>query len=79
MNQRFCQTASADEITELLEGYKRRCEEMEILPPEMVTTDNCCQVRRAILKSIPETRVVLDVYHFYMRCTVISREDEMIE
>ncbi|OBZ65128.1 hypothetical protein A0H81_14885 [Grifola frondosa] len=33
----------------------------------MVVVDNCCHVRGAIVKVFPNTRVVLDVWHFLMR------------
>jgi hypothetical protein len=65
--QRLCQSGSAEETTEILEGYARRCEELKILPPEMVVVDNCCHVRNAVKKALPKTLIVLDVYHFLMR------------
>jgi hypothetical protein len=67
-DQRFCQSASADEITEMLDGYMRRCKILKHPPPEMVIADNCCHVRKKIVKSIPETHVALDVFHFQKRC-----------
>jgi hypothetical protein len=65
--QRLCQTASADEMSEILEGYKRRCELLRVPYPEMAIVDNCCHVRNAITRVLPDTHVVLDVYHFLMR------------
>ena len=65
--QRLCQSGSAEEITEILKGYTRRCEELKIPLPEMVVVDNCCHVRNAIKKALPKTLIVLDVYHFLMR------------
>ncbi|KAJ7150806.1 hypothetical protein C8R46DRAFT_1229740 [Mycena filopes] len=47
---RFCQSASPAELGELLMGLKRRCEELGIPFPVMITVDNCCQVAKDILK-----------------------------
>jgi hypothetical protein len=66
--QRFCQSASPAEIHELLEGIKRRCSVGERELPEILVVDNCCQVRRQVCEVMPEILVVLDVYHFLMRC-----------
>lgn len=65
--QRFCLSASPDEITEFLKGYVRRCSLLQVALPEMVVVDNCCQMRNAIQKAIPSICVVLDVYHFQRR------------
>ncbi|KAJ7130666.1 hypothetical protein C8R46DRAFT_1236100 [Mycena filopes] len=64
---RFCQSASPAELGELLMGLKRRCEELGIPFPVMITVDNCCQVARDILKVFPDIQICLDVYHFMMR------------
>lgn len=65
--QRFCQSVSPAEIQEVLEGFKRRCEEIGVPLPEMVIVDNCCHVRSSIVKALPEVDVVLDVWHFLAR------------
>lgn len=67
VSQRFCQTQSATEITEMLQGYVDRSELMGILLAIMIVVDNCCHVRSAILAVLPLILVVLDVFHFKMR------------
>lgn len=65
--QRFCQTQSASEITEMLQGYVERCGLLGVLLALMVIVDNCCHSRNAILAALPLTLVVLDVFHFKQR------------
>lgn len=65
--QRLCQTNSASEIQESLQGIRHRCQLLGIEPPILVTADNCCHIRNAVNKALPDTDVVLDVYHFLMR------------
>ncbi|CAK5283262.1 unnamed protein product [Mycena citricolor] len=67
---RFCQSASPAEIFETLEGLRRRCEQLGVDLPEMVTVDNCCQVRSKILESMPGIDICLDTYHFIVRYLV---------
>ena len=38
--------------------------------PEMMVTDNCCQVHRAVESALPETDCILDVWHFIARYIV---------
>jgi hypothetical protein len=64
----MCQSASADETTELLEGYADRCKILEIAPAKTAVVDNCCHVRSKIKKALPDINVVLDVWHFQKRC-----------
>ncbi|KAJ7157998.1 hypothetical protein C8R43DRAFT_1180381 [Mycena crocata] len=64
---RFCQSGSATEIVELLEGLKARLELLGVPLPEMVTVDNCCTVGNKIRDVLPLIKVLLDVYHFIMR------------
>ncbi|KAJ7615765.1 hypothetical protein DFH06DRAFT_1365836 [Mycena polygramma] len=64
---RFCQSGSATEIVELIEGFKRRVELLGVKLPEMVTVDNCCTVGNKIRSVVPDIKVLLDVYHFMMR------------
>ncbi|KAJ7026747.1 hypothetical protein C8F04DRAFT_966119, partial [Mycena alexandri] len=52
---------------EMLMGIRRRCLELGIPFPLMITVDNCCQVAKDILKAFPEIQICLDVYHFMMR------------
>ena len=65
--QRFCQSQSTSEITELLEGLVRRCEELGVAAPVMAVVDNCCHVRNAMTPVLALLRIVLDVYHFKRR------------
>ncbi|KAJ7607603.1 hypothetical protein DFH06DRAFT_1486459 [Mycena polygramma] len=67
---RFCQSGSATEIVELIEGFKRRVELLGVKLPEMVTVDNCCTVGNKIRSVVPDIKVLLDVYHFMMRYAV---------
>ncbi|KAJ7668743.1 hypothetical protein DFH06DRAFT_1378734 [Mycena polygramma] len=57
---RFCQSGSATEIVELIEGFKRRVELLGVKLPEMVTVDNCCTVGNKIRSVIPDIKVLLD-------------------
>ena len=38
--------------------------------PEMMVTDNCCQVHRAVESALPEMDCILDVWHFIARYIV---------
>ncbi|KAJ6460701.1 hypothetical protein C8R47DRAFT_1226202 [Mycena vitilis] len=68
---RFCQSGSASEIVELLQGLKTRLDALGVPYPEMVTVDNCCHVKTQILSVIPDIRVLLDVFHFLMRYAAV--------
>ncbi|KAI0066538.1 hypothetical protein BV25DRAFT_1912599 [Artomyces pyxidatus] len=65
---RLCQNKSNAEIDEILQGIRQRCAALETALPEMVVVDNCCTVRGGIVKALDESKVVLDVWHFMMRC-----------
>ncbi|KAJ7029100.1 hypothetical protein C8F04DRAFT_1188031 [Mycena alexandri] len=65
--QRFCQSASPVEMGEMLMGIRRRCVELGISFPLMITVNNCCQVAKDILKAFPDIQICLDVYHFMMQ------------
>ena len=65
--QRFCQTQANGEIEELLGGIRERCGALGVPDPEIVVVDNCCHVRRAIERALPNASTVLDVWHFIMR------------
>ncbi len=65
--QRLCQTNAAAEIQESLEGIRQCCQQLRIEVPVLVAADNCCQIRNAVIKVLPNADVVLDVYHFLMR------------
>jgi hypothetical protein len=65
--QRLCQTKANAEMTELLTGIRRRHEALGLPMPEMMVTDNCCQVRRAVQSALPETDCILDVWHLIAR------------
>ncbi|EGO22399.1 hypothetical protein SERLADRAFT_451253 [Serpula lacrymans var. lacrymans S7.9] len=54
-------------MEELLEGLKSRYEELDQPLPQMVIVDNCCHVRSAVNKAMPDAQVGLDVFHFIMR------------
>ncbi|THH23181.1 hypothetical protein EUX98_g7992 [Antrodiella citrinella] len=57
------------EVTEVLNGLRKRHEELNIPFPTTACADNCCQIRRAVLAAFPAIRVVLDVWHFICRYT----------
>ena len=65
--QRLAQTNSPTEIQEALDSVNRRCDELGVERPVIVTADNCCHIRNSVSKSLPHAEVVLDVYHFLMR------------
>ncbi|KAJ6533328.1 hypothetical protein DFH09DRAFT_1406865 [Mycena vulgaris] len=54
---RFCQSASPAEMFEILEGIRKRCEELGVDFPEMIVVDNCCQVKNEIHKALPAIAV----------------------
>ena len=70
--QRFCQSQSPAEITEVLKGLKERYTSLHVPFPEMVVTDNCCHVRRAIKEAFNDIAIVLDVHHFMRRYGTIT-------
>ncbi|KAJ7277282.1 hypothetical protein C8J57DRAFT_1713702 [Mycena rebaudengoi] len=80
---RFCQSGSATEIMELLEGLKARLDHLGADDPEMVTVDNCCAIRKKILEVFPQLKILLDVYHFLMSASMSLRleslRDELAE
>jgi hypothetical protein len=51
----------------MVNGIRERHEILKVPPPEMVIVDNCCQVRRQLVASLPNSSVILDVHHFLMR------------
>jgi hypothetical protein len=65
--QRFCQTQAGVEIQQMLEGYKRRCDQVCAAYPEQAVVDNCCHIMRFIRAVFPGVDVALDVWHFLMR------------
>jgi hypothetical protein len=65
--QRFCQSASPVETQEVLDGINSRCAKLGVPAPTMVVVDNCCIVQNHIVKALPGSEVVLDVYHFIAR------------
>lgn len=67
LQQRFCQTRTNAEITELLDSLKRRHDALRVPPPEMMIADNCCQVQKAVSTVFPGTQIGLDVWHFVVR------------
>ncbi len=69
--QRFCFTQGNWELQELLKGLKHRLELLSISEPEMVISDCCCHVSKAIHEVFPNAVVCLDVWHFLMRCVVL--------
>ncbi|KAM6489712.1 hypothetical protein JOM56_014735, partial [Amanita muscaria] len=71
---RFCQTQANGEIEELLGGIQKRCNALGVQDPEMVVVDNCCHVRHAVERALPNASTVLDVWHFIMRyiATIVS-------
>ncbi|PIL36750.1 hypothetical protein GSI_00439 [Ganoderma sinense ZZ0214-1] len=67
---RFCFTQGNWELVELLKGVKRRLELLGVSEPEMVISDCCCHVAKAIHDVFPDAVVCLDVWHFLMRYLV---------
>ncbi|KAG2106102.1 hypothetical protein BD769DRAFT_1366782, partial [Suillus cothurnatus] len=66
-NQIIAWTQTNAEITELLQGLKRRHNILNVPQPKMMVADNCCQVRNAVTSAMPETDSKLDVWHFSAR------------
>lgn len=52
----------------MLEGIRLRHAILDALLPIMAVVDNCCEVRKFLVRGIPDLEVILDVYHFMMRC-----------
>ncbi len=59
------------ETQEMLRGLSDRFNCLELPPPEIMTADNCCQIRNTALKVFPNINVVQDVWHFLMRCVTL--------
>ena len=53
-------------------GVKHRHIALGVPMPEMIVTDNCCQVHRAVESALPETDCILNVWHFIARCGVCN-------
>ncbi|KAG1872237.1 hypothetical protein F4604DRAFT_1582907 [Suillus subluteus] len=66
-NQWFCHGQSNTEISELLNGLKACCEELNVPPPEIFVADNCCHVCSAVTVIFPQASMKLDVWYFIMR------------
>ncbi|PIL33642.1 hypothetical protein GSI_04265 [Ganoderma sinense ZZ0214-1] len=64
---RLCHSQSQTETQEMLGGLSTRFAHLELSPPEVMTSDNCCQIRNTVKKVFPDTQVVQDVWHFLMR------------
>ncbi|KAL1658404.1 hypothetical protein GGF50DRAFT_120901 [Schizophyllum commune] len=64
---RFCISGSFKEMSEMLVGYRMRCEALGTDPPALSVVDNCCTVGAHIKEVFPDTHVCLDVWHFLMR------------
>ena len=65
--QWLCQTKANAEMTELLTVIRRHHEVLGLPMPEMMVTNNCCQVRHAVQSALPETDCILNVWHFIAR------------
>ncbi|KAI1781762.1 hypothetical protein LXA43DRAFT_907796 [Ganoderma leucocontextum] len=71
--QRFCQTNSASETSEMCAGLKKRHKMLGHADPEVVVSDNCCKVEKAIKAQFLNTHVGLDIWHVlrrYMGCVL---------
>ncbi|KAJ6452711.1 hypothetical protein C8R47DRAFT_1256076 [Mycena vitilis] len=64
---RFCQSASPAEMYEVLVGLKNRCNELGVPFPDMLVSDNCCQIDKEVRRALPDIQICLDVFHFMMR------------
>ena len=51
-------------------GVRHRHEALGLPMPEMMVTDNCCQVRQAVESALPETDCILDVWHLIARYNI---------
>ncbi|PIL30528.1 hypothetical protein GSI_07228 [Ganoderma sinense ZZ0214-1] len=71
---RLCHSQSQVETQEMLSGLSTRLHCLELPPPEIMTADNCCQVRNTALKVFPDISVVQDVWHFLMRYLVCVKD-----
>ncbi|KAG1777618.1 hypothetical protein EV702DRAFT_969371, partial [Suillus placidus] len=60
-NQCFCHGQSNTEISELLDGLKTRCKELDVPLPEIFIADNCCHVHSAVTVIFPQASMKLDV------------------
>lgn len=73
--QRLCHSQSQTETQEMLNGLSNRLAHLELSPPEILTSDTCCQIRNTALKVFPNIQVVQDVWHFLMRYVTPSHSD----
>ncbi|KAI1782077.1 hypothetical protein LXA43DRAFT_1069364 [Ganoderma leucocontextum] len=64
---RLCHSQSQVETQEMLSGLSTRLDCLELPHPEILTADNCCQVRNSAQKVFPNINVVQDVWHLLMR------------
>ncbi|KAF8444445.1 hypothetical protein L210DRAFT_3343076, partial [Boletus edulis BED1] len=55
----------------LLMGIRCRHEALGLPMPEMMVTDNCCQVRQAVESALPEADCILNVWHFIARYVAV--------
>ncbi|PIL35895.1 hypothetical protein GSI_01555 [Ganoderma sinense ZZ0214-1] len=67
---RFCFTQGNWELQELLQGIKRRLTLRGVPEPDMVVSDCCCHVAKAIHEVFPDAVVCLDVWHLLMQYLV---------
>lgn len=60
-------TGEFHEITEMLQGYSARCQELGVPLTTKFTADNCCSVRSYVQAGVPVLNemieVCLDVHH----------------
>ncbi|PIL33226.1 hypothetical protein GSI_04676 [Ganoderma sinense ZZ0214-1] len=63
----LCHSQSQMETQEMLAGIANQLEILELPPLEIMTADNCCQVRNSAQKVFPDIDVVQDVWHFLMQ------------
>ncbi|TRM55405.1 hypothetical protein BD626DRAFT_469578 [Schizophyllum amplum] len=54
-------------MTEMLEGYRTRCDALGVSYPALSVVDNCCTVGAHIKEVFPDAHIALDIWHFLMR------------
>ncbi|PIL31911.1 hypothetical protein GSI_06615 [Ganoderma sinense ZZ0214-1] len=70
----LCHSQSQTETQEMLSGLSTRLSCLELPSPEIMTSDNCCQIRNTALSVFPDIQVVQDVWHLLMRYLVCIKD-----
>lgn len=70
--QCLCQMKANTKVMKLLMGIRCHHKVLGFSMPEMMVTNNCCQVCQAVESALPEMGCILDVWHFIIRYAVYS-------